>query len=120
MNQKRNPEHILTIVERGISRINWLDRLVNAVADRLIPQAIATASACGGGWISSGPGGFCHYGWCQFIHGMCQRPAIYQLRVYYSGGNWCDFPCPVNNEDPAYTEWVDCAPGEHCMNSVEV
>jgi hypothetical protein len=110
MNMNKNPDRILTTVERGISKIKWLDRLVNAVAEILIPQTLAMASACPGNPNGQGRGDFCHYGICEWLHGMCQRPAIYKLKYTYNDDPWvCQFPCPVNPGDPAYVIMESCA-----------
>lgn len=109
MDKNKNPERILTAIEYSISKINWLGRLVDAVADRLMPQAVAAASACPDGHSSQGPGAFCHNGICEWLHGMCQRPVIYKLRRTYTWRDPCEFPCPVNPGDPAYVIMQACA-----------
>lgn len=109
MNMNKTPDRILTTVERGISKINWLDRLVNVVAERLIQQTVAMASACPENHSSQGQGAFCHHGICEWLHGMCQRPAVYKLKRTYTWRAPCEFPCPVNPGDPAYVVMESCA-----------
>lgn len=108
MSKNKNPERILTAIEDGISKMSWLDRLVNAVAERLMPQAVATASACPDGHSSQGRGAFCHDGLCEWLHGMCLKPVVYRLRRVYSWRNPCEFPCPANPGDPAYVVMESC------------